>query len=235
MGLYYLQVFFVRKMLVKTFIIVYTFIYMSKDDKKSQIDSPPEEEIIQEEDVSFVEEDETETNSFGLSASEKVKKLKQELLESKKERAEYLAGWQKSRAEYANLKKEEELKRIGLKQLYVSESIEDLFPTLDSFEMAFKNKESWEKVDATWRKGIEYIYQQFMTFLEDRNVQNISETGVLFDPKLHEAFEHIPIEDKDKDNIIESIVQTGYKIGDRIIRPAKVKVYVLQIVEENNI
>src|SRR5690606_1264305 len=154
------------------------------------------------EDVSFVEEDDMETDSFGLSASEKVKKLKQELSESKKERAEYLAGWQKSRAEYANLKKEEESKRSGLKQLYVSECIEDLLPTLDSFEMAFKNKESWEKVDATWRKGIEYIHQQFMTFLENRNVQSISETGVPFEPRLHEAFEHIPVDDAGKDNTI---------------------------------
>ncbi len=228
----YLQVFYVRKILVKILRIVYTRKHMSKDDKKPHIDSPPEEEIIQEEDVSFVEEDDNETDSFGSSASEKVKKLKQELSESKKERAEYLAGWQKSRAEYANLKKEEESKRSGLKQLYVSECIEDLLPTLDSFEMAFKNKESWEKVDATWRKGIEYIHQQFMTFLENRNVQSISETGVLFEPRLHEAFEHVPVDDAGKDNTIESIIQTGYKIGDRIIRPAKVKVYVLKTVEE---
>jgi molecular chaperone GrpE len=103
--------------------------------------------------------------------------------------------------------------------------MEDLLPVLDSFDMAMENKEAWEKVDANWRRGVEHIHQQFLRVLSDNNVSAINQSGVKFDPNLHESISVIETDDKDQDHTIYSVTQSGYKIGDRVIRPARVNVF----------
>ena len=107
--------------------------------------------------------------------------------------------------------------------------LEKLFPVLDSFEMAFNNKESWEKVDKEWRMGIEYIYQQLMNSLDSLDIQKINETNIPFDPKIHHSIEMIDTQDKNKDHLIAEVVQAGYKIKnsntEKVIRAAGVNVF----------
>ena len=103
--------------------------------------------------------------------------------------------------------------------------IEELIPTLDSFAMAFKNKESWEKVDPTWRAGIEYIYGQFIGSLANMGMQKIEAIDVPCDANLHHSLETIGTDDQSKDNHIAEIVNIGYKINDQVLRPATVKIY----------
>ena len=70
-----------------------------------------------------------------------------------------------------NLERSEETKRKELRAHITAGFVEDLLPTLDSFDMAFANKEAWEKVDANWRAGVEYIYQQLVRTVEDYGVK----------------------------------------------------------------
>ena len=94
--------------------------------------------------------------------------------------------------------------------------------------MAFSNKEAWEKVDKNWRTGVEYIHQQFMSTLSELGVEKIDDINVLFDPKIHQSIETVNTTEKNKDHTIEKVTQIGYKMGNRIIRPARVNVYKYQ-------
>lgn len=189
-----------------------------EEDKIIDIDQEPSD------DVSFVEED---GEGAELSSVAKIKKLRDELKTVNKERLEYLTGWQRAQADYVNLKKESSESLIRGKEIGREQLLDSLLPALDSFDMAIGNKESWEKVDANWRNGIEYIYSRLLTALTENNVTVIDTVGAPFDPNLHEAIENIPTDDIALDHTIESIIQKGYKMSDRILRPARVKVYVL--------
>jgi molecular chaperone GrpE (heat shock protein) len=99
----------------------------------------------------IVYESEEETSSFKKPSVEKIKK---QLKSCEAEKKEYLEGWQKARADLVNLRKQDEEEKKNLRK-YASEAVvTDLISTLDSFDMAFGNKESWEAVSKEWRIGV---------------------------------------------------------------------------------
>jgi molecular chaperone GrpE len=174
------------------------------------------------EDVTFVESTE---DGDALPTKDVVKKLREDLKQARKEKEEYLTGWQRAKADYVNLQKETDIKFARGKELGIEELADSLLPALDAFDMAMGNKEAWEKVDKNWRQGIEYIHSKFLQSLADNKVTVISKVGEKFDPMLHESIESIPTDAESKDHIVESIVQSGYKIGERVLRPARVKIW----------
>lgn len=178
---------------------------------------------MNEEDEIVIEE--STEDGGALPTKDVVKKLREENKKLRMEKEEYLTGWQRAKADYVNLEKSEASKYKELRAHVTTSMIEDLLPVLDSFDMAMGNREAWEKVDANWRSGVEYIRAQFTRVLEDNNVTAINQTGVPFDHNIHEGIETIPSDDSSLDHIIASITQSGYKIGDKVIRPARVKVF----------
>ena len=170
-------------------------------------------------DEEFVEEE---------SSQQKLAKLRKELKEAKEQGKEYLTGWQKERADFMNYKTAEAERMKKCESRTVIDVITKMLPVLDSFDMAFSHKESWEKVDASWRKGVESIYSQFLSVLSSYGVEKIDEVSVPFNPSLHDPVEMLPTLDESQDHTVAEVVQTGYKKGETIIRPAKVKVYEFQ-------
>ncbi len=108
-----------------------------KKDKKI------EEENIEE--IEFVEENE-KVSGFGSKKSEQKLKEKIKILES--EKTEYLDGWQRARAEMANLKKQHSEEKKLFTTIGKESMISEIIPSLDNFDAAFSNKEAWEKVDS---------------------------------------------------------------------------------------
>jgi len=152
-----------------------------------------------------------------------MKKLREKLKTCEKEKKEYLDGWQRMRADFANIKRDEEARRGEMIKFASEGLVDDLLPVLDSFSMAFGNKEAWEKVDANWRKGVEYIYAQMYSVLESRGLTEIGKVGELVDPRTHVAVEEVPtILEKDI-NTVSEVIQKGYRLHNKVIRPAKVK------------
>ena len=155
---------------------------------------------------------------------QKIQTLKQKLEKCVKERKEYLEGWQRSRADFLNFKKEVE----GERKIYATRAHEnvmfDVLPVLDSFEMAFSAKEAWEKVDKTWRVGVENIYTQLIQMCERYGLRAFDDGGSAFDPLRHISVGAFPVTDKKKDGVILEAVQKGYMFMDNIIRPARVKI-----------
>ncbi len=158
--------------------------------------------------------------------ADKIKKLRSDLKEAKDESQKNLDGWQRALADYANLQKTSNEQMKELKSYVLEGFIEELLPTLDAFEMAMKNKETWESVTENWRKGIEYIYEQLRTILTNNGVSEIGDTKEKFNPEHHHAIEEIETDDASKDHTISEVVQKGYKSSKGVIRPAKVKIFV---------
>ncbi len=175
-----------------------------------------------ESDISYV--DSTEDGEE-ISTKDMTKKIREDLKVCRKDKEEYLTGWQRAKADYINLQKELDSSRLNISIIIKEKMARNLLPAIDSFDMAFANKEAWEKVDSNWRIGVEYIYTQFMNGLSDSGIEKIDKVGVSFDPNFHQSISSVSTDIKDRDHTIESIIQAGYKIGDRVIRPARVNIF----------
>jgi molecular chaperone GrpE len=192
---------------------------MDTDTPKKDV----EEEIMEAfDDVKIVESTE---DGDELPTKDVAKKLREDLKQARKEKEEYLTGWQRAKADYVNLQKEMDQNSGRISLLTKERMLENLLPSIDSFDMAMGNKDAWEKVDPNWRNGVEYIYQQIIAGLSDSGIEKIDTIGIVFDPNLHQSIESISTDDQSKDHTIEKIIQAGFKIGERIIRPARVNVY----------
>lgn len=161
----------------------------------------------------------------GGDARATIKRLREKLHSCEQEKKEYLDGWQRMRADFANARKEEDTRRGELIKFASEGLVEDLLPVLDSFTMAFANREAWEKVDANWRKGVEYIYTQFFSVLEARGLTEIGIIGEQIDPRNHIAIETIPTDEELKLHTVAEVIQKGYRLHSKVIRPARVKTW----------
>ncbi len=160
-----------------------------------------------------------------------LKKLRGDLKQAKKEKEEYLTGWQKERAEFMNYKKQEEDRKSMMSESLRERIISRFLTVSDSFNMAFSNKEAWEKVDAGWRTGVEYIYSQMQNVFEEYGVKSFGEVGDVFDHNLHEPVDMVSTDKKENDHTISAVIQKGYKLGDRVIRAARVNLFEYKVQE----
>lgn len=145
-------------------------------------------------------------------------------LEEERARAEeYLDQWKRARAEFANFKKRNEKEREELLKFANSVLIAKLLPILDDFERATKTIP--DKIHTlTWVEGIFLIHRKLQTILEQEGVTEIEAgVGKEFDPAIHEAVVHEESEEYKEGQIID-ILQRGYRLHDRVVRPTLVKV-----------
>lgn len=185
---------------------------------KDKIDKNINEDI--QDDVVF--EEDTENGS--ASDAGRIKKLRDQLKECQKEKQEYLDGWQRARADLQNLKKDQIGEREKITKFAQEDLLYELLSVTDSFTMAFANKEAWEKVDTNWRTGVEYIYAQLKGVLERNGITEIEPLGEKFDPSEHTSIEAISTDDAGKDETVVEVVQNGYRLNGKVIRPARVRV-----------
>ncbi len=169
-----------------------------------------------------VYEDNTEVT--GRDHTVEVKKLKERIKELEKKNGELLDSWQRDKADFINSRKRDEEAKKEFLKFSKADIISELIPVLDSFESAFKNKEAWEKVDANWRKGVEYIHSQLFNTLAGHGLKVIDPLGQKFDHIRDEAVENISVNNPEDDNKIIEVVRLGYELNGKEIRVPKVKV-----------
>jgi molecular chaperone GrpE len=167
-----------------------------------------------------------EVNEEGeVNARDTIKKLRAKVKELEAEAKNNLDGWTRAKADYANFKREVDARRLDDIKLANRRLIEDMLPALDAYTMAQSNKEAWEKVDAGWRTGVEYIFNQLKATLEKEGLVAYGIPGETFDPNIHDSIEVIKEEDASQHDTIAEVLAQGYKLGSYILRPAKVKVF----------
>jgi molecular chaperone GrpE len=151
-----------------------------------------------------------------------VETLTSELNDTRAKAEEYLDGWQRARAEFANYKKRVEREQAQTYQMAAGNILKRYLEISDDLERALKKRPK-SNDDSTWAEGIELIYRKILSIMESEGVKTMEAEGQLFDPSMHEAISQEESEDHESGQIIE-VVQPGYLLGDRVLRPAKVRV-----------
>lgn len=137
--------------------------------------------------------------------------------------AEYLAGWQRARAELDNFRKKVSRDQVAHNQQQLRVIIEPLLQLNDNFRAMIDHLPE-DLADHPWVQGVTHVARQLSALLEQYNVQVIeAKNGDLFDPHQHEAIEQVAGNDVRSGHIV-STVQVGYQLSGAVIRPAKVKV-----------
>jgi molecular chaperone GrpE len=143
--------------------------------------------------------------------------LRAALRESREQAQSYLGSWQRAAADYQNLKRRMEQERAEIGRLANAALTINLLPLLDDLERALHTVDV-KLAGLTWIDGVWLIYRKFQAVLENAGVKEILADGQPFDPNVHEAISEAPGEP----GTVVSVVQKGYTLGDRVIRPAMV-------------
>jgi molecular chaperone GrpE len=184
--------------------------------------SPPASEGDSESETFTLESLDVLLKSLPEELVEEIKNLSKHLQKTQQKSEEYLDGWQRSRAEFANYRKRVERERQQIYQNTASEIIRRYLDVLDDLERALKNVPE-DPATAEWAKGIDLIFRKLLTILESEGIKPMDAQGAEFDPNLHEAISQEDNPEVESGHIIE-VVRTGYMIGDRVLRPATVRV-----------
>ena len=217
---------FVKNILDLKKIICYKALMSKKENEKKET---ADQQI--EEDIEIVADADGDKSSFGKTPQDVVKDLKEKLKQCEKERQEYLDGWQRAKADFANARKDEEKAREEFKKFANENLLLHILSVMDSFEMAFSNKEAWEKATQEWRTGVEYIYSQLKKILEGHGLHQLHSIGEHFNPMVHESVGLIPTDDASKDGVIVEVVSSGYSLHGKVVRAPRVRVG--EVAQEN--
>jgi molecular chaperone GrpE len=155
----------------------------------------------------------------GEQLAAEVEALKRQLEEAQAQASEYKDSWLRSQADFQNyrkrLERDNELTYASMK----GDIIRKVLPALDDLELALQNRPA----DDAWTGGIELIVRKLQNMLETEGVKRIEAEGAEFDPNFHEAISHEPNAEVASGHVI-AVVQNGYMLGERVIRPARVRV-----------
>ncbi len=174
-----------------------------------------EDEIVEGEIIEKSEGDETDRSA-------EIDQLAQNLQDAQNKSKEYFEGWQRERADFANYKRRIERDQQALAQNITGEIIKKYLSVVDDLERALKTRPVDESA-AAWADGIELIQRKLQSILEAEGVRRIPAETEEFNPARHEAISYEESPDHEGGQIIE-VVQQGYTLGDRVIRPALVRV-----------
>jgi molecular chaperone GrpE len=144
------------------------------------------------------------------------------LQEAQHQAAEYLDGWQRAVAEFANFKKRIERSQQERYAQAAGSILGRFLGIQDDLERALKER-SEEGDGKAWVEGIELIYRKLASLLEAEGVEPIHAVGERFDPNFHEALSYEP-SDQVEDGCVIDVVRQGYMLKDRVLRPALVRI-----------
>ncbi|MES0342702.1 MAG: nucleotide exchange factor GrpE [Anaerolineales bacterium] len=166
-----------------------------------------------------VREIEDSNDSSGTSEEES---LEEQVKRLQTEAEEYLDGWQRARAEFANFKKRTQLESEHARERIAGEIITHFLGVNDDIERALSRTPETDDFQE-WTLGIELIHQKLQALFDAEGVELIDAEGERFDPNFHEAVSFEESDDHEEGLIID-ITQPGYKMGERVLRPAMVRV-----------
>ncbi len=138
-----------------------------------------------------------------------------------KQAADYLAGWQRAKADYANLKKETDERLAQLAKYANEELLKELLPLVDYFKSALRAVPK-EELGSGWVEGVRHIQTRLLEIMAYNGVKEMDVIGEVFNPELHEAVEQVT--DGGKPGNIVAEVRTGFYLHDKVLQPARVKV-----------
>ena len=191
--------------------------FTAKGSGLSSGQDPGGENLFENDKAFFVDPEGVDPEEAG-EAEEEVS-LKKALEEEKEKAEKYLANWQRTQADFENFRKRSEQERIEQASFANAGLICELLPVIDDLERALENIPD-NSADVTWGEGMKLIHRKLQAVLQAVGLTEIEAEGENFDPHLHEAMLH---GDGEEGKVVE-VLQKGYKLHERVIRPSKVKV-----------
>lgn len=173
-------------------------------------------------DASSQTETQRETGVTSTPERELIENLERQLKECQIQCDNYLDQWRRTAAEFANYKKRVEREYAEATKYCNAALIARLLPVLDDLDRAFSNLPE-ELKGSPWIEGMMLVQRKFHSIIEQEGVQEIETEGQIFDPNLHEAVTHEPSDTVPEGHVLGE-VEKGYRLNDRILRPAKVRV-----------
>ncbi len=185
-----------------------------KVEEAVQVEEP---EISAEEEAAAEQEDQVT-----LSKAE-FDELNKALKEAKKKGEENHEAWIRERADFSNYKKRMDRDQELMRSKFKSDVLEKFLPVLDDLKLAYQHRPE-DGEAAAWAEGIELIIRKFSSVLENEGMAQIdAKPGDKLDPNIHMAVSSEDSEEFGSDEIIE-VLQNGYRMGEKIVRPAMVRV-----------
>jgi molecular chaperone GrpE len=160
-----------------------------------------------------------ENEPRSTAAASELEALQQENRKLRAEREALLDRAARQQAEFENARKRAAREQQDYRDYALAEAIKSLLPVLDSLERALTTRPEGESL----REGVELIYRQLLDTLGRLGLQPIATEGQRFDPRVHEAIEVVATTEAEDNQILEEL-QRGYKLKDRLLRPAMVRV-----------
>ena len=149
--------------------------------------------------------------------------LNAELEEAKKKEQENLESWQRERADFSNYKKRIERDQETAKNSYKADVLKKFIPVLSDLVLAYQHRPE-DGEAASWAEGIELIIRKFNSILENDGLKKIDvKAGDKLDPNIHMAVSYEENDEFGSEEIIE-VLKNGYRMGDKVIEPAIVRV-----------
>ncbi len=166
----------------------------------------------------------TETTESGVPVAEgtSIEQVRQLLVEEQQKSASHLDSYQRARADYENLKRRTQAEKTTLNAEARERILVKLLPVVDDFERALQSVPENLK-NEPWLNGVSMIEKKLKTLLDQEAVAEIPSLGEEFNPRFHEAVHKDEDGEGDKD-VVTAVYQKGYKLGDKVIRAAVVKV-----------
>jgi molecular chaperone GrpE len=199
----------------------------TRKNKHEEKEKPDPQEMVTAEEVPVVQvEDELliqePAPATVAEAGVDVASLQKERDEARATAAEYLDGWQRSMAEFSNYKKRVERDRELVQLSITGTVVKRYLEIADDLERALKTRPH-DGDGAAWANGVELIYRKLLAILDSQDVKPMDALGQPFDPARHEAIGHVDSAAYSSGSVAE-VVQSGYIIGDRVLRPALVRI-----------
>ena len=166
------------------------------------------------------DENSTASEAGGKSAGGSTAELEAELEKVRTEKAAYLDRAARIQAEFDNFRKRNAREQQEYREYALADALKSLLPILDSLDRALKTDTA--SLD-DFRSGIELIDKQFHDTLSKLGVEPVPAQGESFDPNLHQAVQMVDTNETEDNHVIDEL-QRGYKLRDRLLRPAMVRV-----------
>ncbi len=191
-------------------------------DNKINENEHNDEELMSDKQTASVSSDEENVTIDFPEQEMDVEELKETIVRLKGEVDTNLDGWQRSRAEFDNYRRRTQKQLADSKQQGAMDAFAKILPVIDDFERAFSNIPA-DLEDNPWVSGTSLILKNIQKVMDEFNIEVIDPVGEEFDPNVHEA---IGMDDSSEfdSGIVTTTLQKGYKNGDKILRPALVRV-----------
>jgi molecular chaperone GrpE len=192
------------------------------DKKRNRKMIPEDEKEIGAEPAYDAGDETIELEIIDTAPEDELDELQKEVEEWRLKATEYLDGWQRARADFTNYKKRVERDQAFVYQSASASILKRFLDALDDLDRALKNRPT-EGDAAAWAEGVELVSRKFHSILDAEGVKPMEAAGQEFDPNIHEAITQEESTEFESGQVIE-VVKNGYWIGDKVLRPALVRV-----------